>query len=220
MALRIDLLSGLGLATLGVGGLATGGILWNFQGRTLGIGTTVSSLVVIGISMVILRPQPVEPVLEPTAAVEGSKADGITLQLPQISILGALLATVGTLGLAASGIGWKFQGLALGLTGTLTSLVALLLSVLFLWPVGRKQKPSLATAAPAEVVPAAKESTLTTTEAIRRELAEAQTNAPEVTLVNFAPTHLVPGRTLISGPRKPGSSLGRYRRMAEDLFRS
>ena len=218
MAMRIDLLSGLGLATIGVGGLATGGILWNFQGRTLGLGTTVSSLVVIGISMVILRPQPVEPVLEPTAAA-GNNADGINLQLPQISILGALLATLGTLGLAASGICWKFQGLALGLTGTLTSLVALLFSVLFLWPVGRKTEPTVASV-PVEVVPPVKESTLTTTEAILRELAEAQTNAPEVTLTNFAPTHLVPGRTLTTRSRKPGTSLGRYRRMAEDLFRS
>ena len=38
-------------------------IAWNFQGRPLGLGATVASLVVIGISLVILRPQPTEPVL-------------------------------------------------------------------------------------------------------------------------------------------------------------
>ena len=35
--------SGLALASLGVSGLAGGGLLWNFQGRTLGLGSTVTA---------------------------------------------------------------------------------------------------------------------------------------------------------------------------------
>ncbi len=63
MKSRLGLFSGIGLAALGVGGLAAGGIAWNFKGRPIGLGTTVASLVVIGISLVILRPQPSEPVM-------------------------------------------------------------------------------------------------------------------------------------------------------------
>ena len=63
---RLPLLSGLALATLGVSGLAGGGLLWNFQGRTLGLGSTVTALVLLGISFVLLRP---EPRLSPVAAV-------------------------------------------------------------------------------------------------------------------------------------------------------
>ena len=74
MTSRLGLFGGIGLATLGVGGLAAGGIAWNFQGRPLGLGATVASLVLIGISLVILRPQPTEPVLEPVGfneAIDG-----------------------------------------------------------------------------------------------------------------------------------------------------
>ena len=53
---RLPLLSGLALATLGVSGLAGGGLLWNFQGRTLGLGSTVTAFGVLGISFVLLRP--------------------------------------------------------------------------------------------------------------------------------------------------------------------
>ena len=37
MQKRLPFFSGLALATLGVTGLAGGGLLWNFQGRTLGL---------------------------------------------------------------------------------------------------------------------------------------------------------------------------------------
>ena len=224
MTSRLALLGGIGLATLGVGGLAAGGIAWNFQGRPLGLGSTVASLVVIGISLVLLRPQPTEPVLEP----EGFKAamdGGINLKLPQISILGALLASFGTFGLAASGIAWNFKGLALGLTGTLTSLLALGFSVLFLWPVGgKKAVASTETTHQAATVVKPAASTdrpqLTTAEAMRKELADAQANAPVVALSTFAPDNLLPGQGLSSRNRKAGASMGRYRRMAEDLFRN
>lgn len=221
MTSRLGLFGGIGLATLGVGGLAAGGIAWNFQGRPLGLGATVASLVLIGISLVILRPQPTEPVLEPVGfneAIDG----GINLRLPQISILGALLASFGTFGLAASGIAWNFKGLALGLTGTLTSLLALAFSVVFLWPVGGKKviKPAATPVKTVEPATSTDRPQLTTAEAMRQELADAQAKAPAVALSTFAPDNLLPGQGLSSRNRKAGASMGRYRRMAEDLFRN
>ena len=221
MTSRLGLFGGIGLATLGVGGLAAGGIAWNFQGRPLGLGATVASLVLIGISLVILRPQPTEPVLEPVGfneAIDG----GINLRLPQISILGALLASFGTFGLAASGIAWNFKGLALGLTGTLTSLLALAFSVVFLWPVGGKKviKPAPTSVKTVEPATSTDRPQLTTAEAMRQELADAQAKAPAVALSTFAPDNLLPGQGLSSRNRKAGASMGRYRRMAEDLFRN
>ena len=229
MKSRLGLISGIGLATLGVGGLAAGGIAWNFQGRSIGLGATVASLVVIAISLVILRPQPSEPVVEPEGFDAASTGGGITLQRPQISVLGALLATSGTLGLAASGIAWNFKGIEIGLTGTLTSLLALAFSVLFLWPSANK-KVAQPVEAKADVVAESAEvaeqleaeqiSQPTTAEAILKELAEQQENAPPVALSTFAPDNLMPGQGLSSRNRKAGPSLGRYRRMAEDLFRN
>ncbi|MED5383605.1 MAG: hypothetical protein VX481_03575, partial [Cyanobacteriota bacterium] len=58
---RLGLLAGIGLATLGTLGIAGSGILWNFQGRTLGLSSTITSLVLIAISLVLLRPLPNEP---------------------------------------------------------------------------------------------------------------------------------------------------------------
>ena len=227
MKSRLGLFSGIGLAALGVGGLAAGGIAWNFKGRPIGLGTTVASLVVIGISLVILRPQPSEPLMEPEGFDPVST--GISLQRPQISVLGALLATSGTLGLAASGIAWNFKGIEIGLTGTLTSLLALAFSVLFLWPSANK-KAAQPAEAKADVVAESAEVAEqpeaeqipqpTTAEAILKELAEQQENAPPVALSTFAPDNLMPGQGLSSRNRKAGPSLGRYRRMAEDLFRN
>ena len=128
---RLPFFSGLALATLGVSGLAGGGLLWNFQGRTLGLGSTVTSLVFLGISFVLLRP---EPRVLPVAASEDTQP--LKVRAPQASLLGLILATIGTLGMAGSGLLWNFQGLAFGLTGTLTAAVALLLSLVFLWPLG------------------------------------------------------------------------------------
>ena len=228
MKSRLGLISGIGLATLGVGGLAAGGIAWNFQGRSIGLGATVASLVLIAISLVILRPQPSEPVVEPEG-FDAASTGGITLQRPQISVLGALLATSGTLGLAASGIAWNFKGIEIGLTGTLTSLLALAFSVLFLWPSANK-KAAQPIEAKADVVAESAEVAEqpeaeqipqpTTAEAILKELAEQQENAPPVALSTFAPDNLMPGQGLSSRNRKAGPSLGRYRRMAEDLFRN
>ena len=215
---RLPFLSGLALATLGVSGLAGGGLLWNFQGRTLGLGSTVTALVLLGISFVLLRP---EPRLSPVEVPEASQP--LKFKAPQASFLGLMLAILGTFGMAGSGLLWNFQGLAFGLTGTLTATVALLLSLVFLWPLGTsKAKTSLKTE-PVETTEAVSESAApaqTTAEAIAELLASEQQQRPELTLVNFAPLNLLPGQSVPTKSRRAGSSLGRYRSMANDLFNS
>jgi hypothetical protein len=220
MAQRLGLISGIGLSALGVAGLAGGGIIWNFQGRTLGLSATVTALVLLAISLVLLRPFPAEPVLEPVADGEPSKGNGFSLQLPEVSLVGLLLAAIGTFGLAGSGIAWNFKGIALGLTGTITSIAALAFSLLFLWPLQSKKAKVTATPAKPVVTEPAVAPTLTTAEAIRQQLADDQEQAPEVTLRTFAPDHLVPGRTLPRRFRSAGPSHGRYRSMVGDLFSS
>ncbi len=228
---RLPFLSGLALATLGVSGLAGGGLLWNFQGRTLGLGSTVTALVLLGISFVLLRP---EPRLSPVEVPEASQP--LKFKAPQASFLGLMLAILGTFGMAGSGLLWNFQGLAFGLTGTLTAAVALLLSLVFLWPLGTsKAKTSLKTE-PVETTEAVSESAApaqTTAEAIAELLAAEQQQrqlwallllscqqCPELTLVNFAPLNLLPGQSVPTKSRRAGSSLGRYRSMAKELFKS
>ena len=214
---RLPVLSGLALATLGVSGLAGGGLLWNFQGRTLGLGSTVTALVLLGISFVLLRP---EPRLSPVEVPEAIQP--LQIKAPQASILGLMLATLGTFGMAASGLLWNFQGLAFGLTGTLTATVALLLSVVFLWPLGAakaKIAPKVEPVATIETV-SQNAPAQTTAEAVAELLAAEQQERPEITLVNFAPLNLLPGQSLPTKSRRAGSSLGRYRSMANDLFKS
>ena len=214
---RLPFLSGLALATLGVSGLAGGGLLWNFQGRTLGLGSTVTALVLLGISFVLLRP---EPRFSPVEVPEASQP--FKVKAPQASFLGLMLAVIGTFGLAGSGLLWNFQGLAFGLTGTLTAAVALLLSLVFLWPLGAKAKTPLK-AEPVETIETVSESAppaQTTAEAIAELLAAEQQEQPDVTLVNFAPLNLLPGQSVPTKSRRAGSSLGRYRSMASDLFKS
>ena len=208
MTSRLGLFGGIGLATLGVGGLAAGGIAWNFQGCPLGLGATVASLVLMGISLVILWPQPTEPVLEPVGFNEATDG-GINLRLPQISILGALLASFGTFGLAASGIAWNFKGLALGLTGTLTSLLALAFSVVFLWPVGGKKviKPAatpVKTVATVEPATSTDRPQLTTAEAMRQELAEPRPKLPLLLSAPLPPTICFPARASAAATARQG----------------
>ena len=214
---RLPFLSGFALAILGVSGLAGGGLLWNFQGRTLGLGSTVTALVLLGISFVLLRP---EPRLSPVEVPEAIQP--LQIKAPQASILGLMLATLGTFGMAASGLLWNFQGLAFGLTGTLTATVALLLSVVFLWPLGAakaKIAPKVEPVATIETV-SQNAPAQTTAEAVAELLAAEQQERPEITLVNFAPLNLLPGQSLPTKSRRAGSSLGRYRSMANDLFKS
>ena len=215
---RLPLLSGLALAALGVSGLAGGGLLWNFQGRTLGLGSTITALVLLGISFVLLRP---EPRLSPVEVPESSQP--LTIKAPQASFLGLMLAILGTFGMAGSGLLWNFQGLAFGLTGTLTAAVALLLSLVFLWPLGAAKAKDPLKAKPVETIEAVLESAppaQTTAEAIAEQLAAEQQERPELTLVNFAPLNLLPGQNVPTKSRRAGSSLGRYRSMANDLFKS
>ena len=214
---RLSFLSGIALAALGVSGLAGGGLLWNFHGRTLGLGSTVTALVLLGISFVLLRP---EPRFSPVEVPEASQP--FKVKAPQASFLGLMLAVIGTFGLAGSGLLWNFQGLAFGLTGTLTAAVALLLSLVFLWPLGAKAETPLK-AEPVETIETVSESAppaQTTAEAIAELLAAEQQEQPDVTLVNFAPLNLLPGQSVPTKFRRAGSSLGRYRSMASDLFKS
>ena len=221
---RLPFLSGLVLATLGVSGLAGGGLLWNFQGRTLGLGSTITALVLLGISFVLLRP---EPRLSPVEVPEASQP--LKIKAPQASFLGLMLAVLGTFGMAGSGLLWNFQGLAFGLTGTLTAAVALLLSLVFLWPLGASKAKTSPEAEPVEMIEAVAEieavseiapPAQTTAEAMAELLAAEQQERPEPTLVNFAPLNLLPGQSIPTKSRRAGSSLGRYRSMAKDLFKS
>ena len=225
---RLPFFSGLALATLGVSGLAGGGLLWNFQGHTLGLVSSVTALVLLGISFVLLRP---EPRLASVEVVEASQP--LKIKAPQASILGLMLATLGTFGLAISGLLWNFYGLTFGLTGTLTASVALLLSLVFLWPLGSaKAVKQLDTSdvvigtliEPAvELIQTSSQSTSisqTTAEAIAEKLAVEQKEQPERLLVNFATLYLLPGQGLSTRARRTGSSLSRYRSMVNELFQS
>lgn len=227
MKTRLGLLAGIALSATGVLGIAGSGIAWNFIGRTVGLGGTISSLVLVAISVVLLRPLPPEPVLVIEPQTQSTLSEPIRLKRPEASLIGSLLATFGTLGLAASGLLWNFQGLAFGLTGTITSLAALAFSVLFLWPLASRPPAPTATSRPSRtpepaVVEMVEEcdTTPTTAEEIARKLAEEQESAAPLDLVTFAPEHLLPGQTLIRRNRRPGASLKGYRGMVEELFRT
>ena len=233
MPKRLGFITGVGLSVLGVAGMAGGGILWNFQGRTLGLGTTITSLVLIGISLVLLRPLQQEP-----AVSVPDTGTSINLQAPRASIIGVLLAVFGSFGLAASGIIWNFKGLAFGLTGTITSLVALALSFIFLRPLAGKGKlntestPSVS--APSESTPeeessealsnngdqAESEIKTMTAEQLTRSLAESQQEMEPLILSNFATDHLLAGQSLPIRRRRAGSSLKQYKQMAGELFKN
>ena len=232
MRKRLGFIAGVGLSVLGVAGMAGGGILWNFQGRTLGLGTTITSLVLIGISLVLLRPLQQEP-----AVSVPDTGTSINLQAPRASITGVLLAVFGSFGLAASGIVWNFKGLAFGLTGTITSLVALALSFIFLRPLASKSNPitesirtdsSTSESTPQEGVLEATSKNedqvdsgiqTATVEQIARSLAESQQALEPLILTNFATDHLLAGQSLPIRRRRAGSSLKQYKQMAEELFK-
>ena len=229
---RLGFITGVGLSVLGVAGMAGGGILWNFQGRTLGLGTTITSLVLIGISLVLLRPLQQEPV----ASVPDT-GTSISLQAPRASIIGVLLAVFGSFGLAASGIVWNFKGLAFGLTGTITSLTALALSFIFLRPLASKgnlineSTPSESTKSESDPEKEPIEAISTngdeaesgiktmTAEQIARSLAESQQELEPLILTNFATEHLLAGQSLPIRRRRAGSSLRQYKQMAGELFK-
>ena len=228
MPKRLGFITGVGLSVLGVAGMAGGGILWNFQGRTLGLGTTITSLVLIGISLVLLRP--LQP--EPAVSVPDT-GTSINLQAPRASIIGVLLAVFGSFGLAASGIVWNFNGLAFGLTGTITSLMALALSFIFLRPLAGKgnlntestpsestQEEESSEALSNNGNQAEPEIKTVTAEQLTRPLAESQQELEPLILSNFATDHLMAGQSLPIRRRRAGSSLKQYKKMAGELFKN
>jgi len=224
---RLGLLAGIAFSATGVLGIAGSGIAWNFLGRSYGLGGTITSLVLVAISVVLLRPLPPEPLLEIEPQSQATLTEPIRLKRPEASLIGSLMATFGTLGLAASGLLWNFQGLALGLTGTITSLAALAFSVLFLWPSARRTvavsvPPTNGRAPEPDLVDLVekRDATPTTAEEIARQLAEEQESASPLDLVTFAPKYLVPGQTLVKRNRRPGASLKGYRGMVEELFKT
>lgn len=157
-------------------------------------------------------------------------------------VLGSVFAAVGVFGFAFSGLVWEFKGIELGLTALITSFIALVFSIIFLFPFSKSQ-PKPKQVAPLkqnnivqtkttkiEAMPADKseeipesegiETTMTTAEEIRNQLAMTEKEKPAVVLVNFSTEYLVPGNSLGSSKRKPGKSLDTFRESAKELYKS
>ncbi len=162
----------------------------------------------------------------------------IQVRAPKRSLIGIVMAIFGTLGLAGSGILWNFQGREYGLTGTITSILALVFGFLFLWPlqqaVVKTQTLSNNTDKDTDNIQednevndelsmndedmAKNKIEETTAESIARELQESLKSMPAVELTNFSCTHLLPGQTINTKLRKPGPSIQKYRTMVKDIF--
>ena len=148
-------------------------------------------------------------------------------------ILGTAFAFVGVFGFATSGLVWEFKGIELGLTALITSFIALLFSIVFLFPFSKakqdqplrqnnivkvKTTPSQATS---EVTSEDTiESVVTTAEEIRTQLALSEKEKPEIVMVNFSTNHLLPGSSLLPSKRKAGKSLDAFRETAKSLYKS
>ena len=148
-------------------------------------------------------------------------------------ILGTVFAFVGVFGFATSGLVWEFKGIELGLTALITSFIALLFSIVFLFPFSKakqdqplrqnnivkvKTTPSQATS---EVTSEdTVESVVTTAEEIRTQLALSEKEKPEIVIVNFSTNHLLPGSSLLPSKRKAGKSLDAFRETAKSLYKS
>ena len=157
-------------------------------------------------------------------------------------VLGSVFAAVGVFGFAFSGLVWEFKGIELGLTALITSFIALVFSIIFLFPFSKSQpKPKLVAPQKQNNIvqtkpttnqpkPLAKseetleaeniEKTITTAEEIREQLALSEKEKPAVVLVNFSTQYLVPGNSLGSSKRKPGKSLDTFRESAKELYKS
>ena len=144
-------------------------------------------------------------------------------------ILGTVFAFVGVFGFATSGLVWEFKGIELGLTALITSLIALLFSIVFLFPFSKaKQDQPLrqnnivkVKTTPSEVTSEDTiESVVTTAEEIRTQLALSEKEKPEVVMVNFSTNHLLPGSSLLPSKRKAGKSLDAFRETAKSLYKS
>tara|TARA_B100000073_G_scaffold299674_1_gene265711 strand:+ start:1488 stop:2030 length:543 start_codon:yes stop_codon:yes gene_type:complete len=67
------------LAIAGVLGLTGSSILWNFQGRTLGLPTTALSLLVLAVGVVLLRPLQPAASAEVSVVAEGQESEVVTI---------------------------------------------------------------------------------------------------------------------------------------------
>ena len=148
-------------------------------------------------------------------------------------ILGTIFASVGVFGFAASGLVWEFKGIEIGLTALITSVIALLFGIVFLFPFsmpkqgfspGKNNIVAVKTTSSqkdAFVQPEAiGETVVTTAEEIRKQLALSEKENPEVVLVNFSTNYLLPGNSLRPSKRKPGKSLDSFRETAKSLYKS
>ena len=136
-------------------------------------------------------------------------------------------------GLATSGIVWEFKGIEFGLTALITSFIALLFSIVFLFPFTKTKQNSPSRQnnivqvkdkviqTKSEDLPDVKiESALTTAEEIRKQLAISEKEKPEIVMVNFSTNYLTPGNSLRSSKRKAGKSLDAFRETAKSLYKS
>ena len=148
-------------------------------------------------------------------------------------ILGTIFASVGVFGFAASGLVWEFKGIELGLTALITSFIALLFGIVFLFPFAKPKQGSspgknnivavktTSSQKDAFVQPEViGETVVTTAEEIRKQLALSEKENPEVVLVNFSTNYLLPGNSLRPSKRKPGKSLDSFRETAKSLYKS
>ena len=148
-------------------------------------------------------------------------------------ILGTAFAFVGVFGFASSGLVWEFKGIEIGLTALITSFIALLFSIVFLFPFTKAKQNSPSRQnnivqvkakvlqKKAEDLPGVKtEPALTTAEEIRKQLALSEKEKPEVVMVNFSTNYLIPGNSLRPSKRKAGKSLDAFRETAKSLYKS
>lgn len=157
-------------------------------------------------------------------------------------ILGSAFAAVGVFGFAFSGLVWEFKGIELGLSALITSFIALVFGIVFLFPFPKSQpkpkrnappkqnnivqtkpttnQPKLV-AKPKEILEVENfEKAMTTADEIREQLALSEKEKPAVIFVNFSTQYLVPGNSVGSSKRKPGKSLDIFRESAKELYKS
>ena len=148
-------------------------------------------------------------------------------------ILGTVFAFVGVFGFATSGLVWEFKGIELGLTALITSFIALLFSIVFLFPFTKAKQNSPVrqnnivqvkakiVQKKSEDLPDVKtEPALTTAEEIRTQLALSEKEKPQVLMINFSTNFLFPGNSLRLSKRKAGKSLDAFRETAKSLYKS
>ena len=148
-------------------------------------------------------------------------------------ILGTIFAFFGVFGFAITGLAWEFKGMEFGLTALITSLIALLFSIIFLFPFSTAEQSSPARQnnivqvktpvfqKDSEDLPDDKfKSALTTAEEMRTQLALSEKEKPEVVMVNFSTNYLIPGNSLRPSKRKAGKSLDVFRETAKSFYKS